>query len=375
MNTLSSGDGNSGFGAHALPNLTSGSYNVAVGQQSGNNLNSGSNNTFVGTNSGFGGSASANYVTVVGAGAAADGTVTGDAYMTAIGAGAYVSSTNTIVIGRPTDNVAIGQSTNGPQQFYVNGTAGGTSAYAVSSDRRFKMNIVPLTSANAILGHLQGVSYEFNQAAFPNRKFESGRQLGFIAQQIEPFVPEVVRTDSAGYKSVQYSQLVPLTVEALKEHQGILQHFSRKDDVTLAVDIPTFEGNDAHFKRVEAETVRAKNLEVENARIAKLHAKEIEANSIEAKNVRTDVVKTGETDVFIGAGAFQPMFKPSAGEQYIVNATAEDGSSAFASVTLVGGKIVVTPIGGKGVDVIAYGSQVGIAGSNKRVKATWIRMS
>jgi len=41
--------------------------------------------------------------------------------------------------------------------------------------------------------------------------------MGLIAQQIEDVVPEVVSTDSEGYKSVSYGKLVGLLVEAIKE--------------------------------------------------------------------------------------------------------------------------------------------------------------
>jgi hypothetical protein len=111
-------------------------------------------------------------------------------------------------------------------------------------------------------------------------------------------------------------------------------------------------------------------LEAENARIKKLQADEIDT-----KLVRSDVVKSGEMEVFVAMGSFQPIFVPLENSQYIVNATADDGSTAFASVAFMAGKIVVTPISGKGVDVTAMGSQVGLVAPSKKVKATWIRMS
>jgi hypothetical protein len=51
------------------------------------------------------------------------------------------------------------------------------------------------------------------------------------------------------------------------------------------------------------------------------------------------------------------------------------GSTAFASLAFMAGKIVVIPISGKGVDVTAIDSQVGLVAPSKKVKATWIRMS
>ena len=50
-------------------------------------------------------------------------------------------------------------------------------------------------------------------------------------------------------------------------------------------------------------------------------------------------------------------------------------SSAFASVAFMAGRITVTPISGKGVDVMAMGAQVGLVAASKKIKATWIRMS
>ncbi len=375
------GSSNIGIGVNALSSNTTGSGNVAIGANVLNLIRptTGGSNTVIGNNATFADTdamVGSGNITLLGANTKAIGLLSADAnaYMTAVGAGANVSSIDTIVLGRATDNVVIGQTMNGPQQFYVNGTAGGTSGYAVSSDARFKMNVEPLSSAMAKIQKMQGVSYEFNHRAFPSRKFETGRQFGFIAQQIEPIAPEIVRTDNEGFKSVQYSQLVPLLVEGMKEQQSILKHLIKKDDVTLVLNIETLEGTQARFKRLEADSVKTKNLEAETARIGKLRAEEIESPKIESQLVRSDVFKTGEKEAFVGVGAFQPMFEVSNGMQFIVNATADDGSTALVSVSMTGGKVVIAPISGKGIEVIALGNQIGMSGANKKVKATWIRM-
>jgi hypothetical protein len=74
-------------------------------------------------------------------------------------------------------------------------------------------------------------------------------------------------------------------------------------------------------------------------------------------------------------GSSLPIFAPQPDTQTIVNTTADGGSTAFASAAFMAGKIVVTPISGKGVDVTAMGTQVGLVAPSKKVKATWIRMS
>jgi len=48
-----------------------------------------------------------------------------------------------------------------------------------------------------------------------------GRDIGLIAQDVEAIIPELVYTDSKGYKSLSYDKIVPVLVEAIKEQQKI----------------------------------------------------------------------------------------------------------------------------------------------------------
>jgi hypothetical protein len=41
--------------------------------------------------------------------------------------------------------------------------------------------------------------------------------LGLIAQEVKKVLPNVVHKDNAGYHSVDYGQLTPLLIEAVKE--------------------------------------------------------------------------------------------------------------------------------------------------------------
>ncbi len=49
--------------------------------------------------------------------------------------------------------------------------------------------------------------------------FDSERQLGLIAQDVEKIFPELVRTDDKGYKAVSYEKLTVILLESLKEQQ------------------------------------------------------------------------------------------------------------------------------------------------------------
>lgn len=41
--------------------------------------------------------------------------------------------------------------------------------------------------------------------------------MGVIAQELEAVYPELVHTDAAGFKSVNYAQITPVLIEAIKE--------------------------------------------------------------------------------------------------------------------------------------------------------------
>jgi hypothetical protein len=47
----------------------------------------------------------------------------------------------------------------------------------------------------------------------------SGESIGFIAQDLEKVIPELVFTDDDGFKSVEYGQLVSLGIGSIQEQQ------------------------------------------------------------------------------------------------------------------------------------------------------------
>ena len=56
-----------------------------------------------------------------------------------------------------------------------------------------------------------------------NREGQPDRKAGVVAQEVEAVMPEVVKTDELGYKSVCYGNLVGLLIEAIKELNGRLE--------------------------------------------------------------------------------------------------------------------------------------------------------
>mgnify|MGYP003306334350 CR=1 FL=1 len=54
----------------------------------------------------------------------------------------------------------------------------------------------------------------------PDADGQKRRFLGFLAQEVEDVLPELVSTDAEGTKSVNYVGVVPVLVEALKEERA-----------------------------------------------------------------------------------------------------------------------------------------------------------
>ncbi|HEM7839663.1 TPA: tail fiber domain-containing protein [Burkholderia multivorans] len=85
---------------------------------------------------------------------------------------------------------------------------GNVSAY---SDRRVKSNIKRIKGAMAKVRELVGVTFT------RRRSKDKTRHMGFIAQDVEPIVPEVVHTDEKGMKSIAYANMTALLAEAMKD--------------------------------------------------------------------------------------------------------------------------------------------------------------
>lgn len=100
-----------------------------------------------------------------------------------------------------------------------------------TSDIRFKTNITDLSNSLEKLMQLRGVTYNWKVNEFPERTFNNRTEIGVIAQEVEKIFPELVNTDEDGYKSVQYSHMVPLLLEAIKEQQKMIESLSTTVDV------------------------------------------------------------------------------------------------------------------------------------------------
>ena len=115
-----------------------------------------------------------------------------------------------VVNGNGQDNI-IGQT------FFVNGPAGGIEPWVNESDERLKKDIVPIDDALDKVKELEGIYFSWKDDESP----DPARQMGFIAQQAENIIPEVI-SKSGEYYGMQYAPITALLVEAIKQQQALI---------------------------------------------------------------------------------------------------------------------------------------------------------
>lgn len=125
---------------------------------------------------------------------------------------------------------------------FAEGWGGGLTAWQNVSDARIKKDVQTIPNALQKVLQLRGVEYYFDKTNYPMLNVcETHKQIGFVAQEVEAIMPELIReanirasggqpqsadtkTAASSYllKTFSYSSIVPVLVEALKEQQQII---------------------------------------------------------------------------------------------------------------------------------------------------------
>lgn len=104
------------------------------------------------------------------------------------------------------------------EKLEVSGNVKATS-FISTSDSRLKTSVETLRGLDTIL-RLRGVHFRWISDLTP--------ELGLIAQEVEQVAPELVVTDSRGFKAVKYSNIVAPLIESTKELYGLCVDTSNK---------------------------------------------------------------------------------------------------------------------------------------------------
>ena len=96
------------------------------------------------------------------------------------------------------------------------------------SDRRLKTMIQPVQDARQKLLALTGVKYFFDFGEV-NFAYPQERQLGFVAQDVAPVLPELVSQGETHYV-LSYTGVIPVLIEGIKEHESTIAEIRRRLD-------------------------------------------------------------------------------------------------------------------------------------------------
>jgi hypothetical protein len=281
--TNTTGGQNTAVGSNTLNSNATGSYNTAVGYGAITTQNNLTNATAIGANAivgqsnsvvlgSIGGQNGATASTNVGIGVAAPlaplhiHSANADNYYNAKslylddvnslptirfqGSGAYSTRWWNITLepytptsgdnaGIPTTNLVFSNNFGYPQVRFENGltqfsgdvdmvddaTVEGTLHLhnAISySDARLKEEIEPLENVLPKVLQLNGYTYYWK-----NHK-DTAQQIGVLAQEVQKIYPQLVQADSKGILGVNYVQLVPVLLTAIKEQQKQIDELTKR---------------------------------------------------------------------------------------------------------------------------------------------------
>jgi len=129
---------------------------------------------------------------------------------------------------------------------YFAGNVYGTTY--TSSDRKLKNNIQPLQNAISIVNQLNPTFYSFKTNEYKQMNLPEGMHYGLIADEVQRVLPGIVKkavqpeqhenndihgkkiSDPVEFNTVNYTEIIPILVGAVKEQQDIINDQKKKID-------------------------------------------------------------------------------------------------------------------------------------------------
>jgi hypothetical protein len=133
---------------------------------------------------------------------------------------------------------------------FINGTQGGLPGFALTaSDSAFKQQVDTIANARSIIAKLKPRHYFMDTTNSYKINFSSKKQYGFIAQDVQKILPEMVSSitkpamvDSTGaivtpsvtYKGLNYGALFAILTAAMQEQQSKMDSLIKRDSIHTA---------------------------------------------------------------------------------------------------------------------------------------------
>jgi hypothetical protein len=137
------------------------------------------------------------------------------------------NSSATVGIGYQQNALISGGNPTGFQynlNVFGNGDATLRGVFTHASDARLKKDISPIQNSLQKIIQLNGYNYYWK-----NENADKNLQTGVIAQEVQKLFPHLVKEDKDGLLSVNYSGLIPVLIEGIKEQQKQIETFLKHD--------------------------------------------------------------------------------------------------------------------------------------------------
>lgn len=164
--------------------------------------------------------------------------VSGGNYTSAFGQGlSAVNADNQLLCGKYNIKnldarfiVGNGTETIPANVFEVLNTGNATLAGTLSenSDARLKTKISTTNNCLEKVLKMRGVNFYWDKTKRPSA--ESKMQYGFIAQEMEKIIPELVSEGADGYKTINYIGVIPVLTNAIKEQQDQIKDLKQENE-------------------------------------------------------------------------------------------------------------------------------------------------
>jgi Chaperone of endosialidase len=108
------------------------------------------------------------------------------------------------------------------------------------ADQDLKKNVMPVSNALSYIEKLEPKKFEYNTGKYAMLRLPAGQQYGFLAEDLQKVLPELVGTRSQSYmagkntyknasiKNYDLESLIPILVGAIQEQQVQINELKRQ---------------------------------------------------------------------------------------------------------------------------------------------------
>ena len=216
--------------------------------------------------------------------------------------GVYVLETGEVGVHTltPTHTFQVGEAGDGTDAI--------ANAWVTFSDERFKDNIRDIHGALEAILNLRGVEFTWKKSG--------QKSVGFIAQEVDKVLPQIVVKGKDGYLGLDYTKVIPYLVESIKELNrridelgGGIEPMKTTPQALEATKETSAASGTEFWTLAEGESqilqttynVQVPSLVAKSANIAKLNTESLTANSAQVKSLKADAVKTSTLTIDAGS--------------------------------------------------------------------------